>query len=82
MMRVMLNKFKDFLYEIPKAERKDFALSVGTSWKHLLNVAYGSKPASAKLSVNIERETNKRIVCEYLCPDVDWAVVRGVAIEV
>lgn len=66
-----------FLNSLSPADREAFAERCNTSVGHLKNVAYGYKPCSAELAIAVERETVRQVTCESLCPDVDWAYVRG-----
>lgn len=68
---------KPYLLSMSMPEREDFARRCGTSYGHLRNVAYGHKPCSAELAINIDRESGGRVTCEELCQVADWAYVRG-----
>jgi DNA-binding transcriptional regulator YdaS (Cro superfamily) len=68
---------KDFLKTLKTIEeRSAFADRCETTYGMLRNVAYG-KRAGESLCINIERETNGKVTCEDLRPDVDWAYIRG-----
>lgn len=62
-------------------QRAEFAARCGTTRKHLTNVAYGYKPCSEKLAINIERESGRKVLCESICPDADWAYIRATGCE-
>lgn len=68
--------FKTYFMALTVADRAKFAERCGTSRQHLTNIAYGLKPVSEKLAINIERESSSKVSVETLRPDVDWAVVR------
>lgn len=68
--------FKKYFYGLSKEERETFAVACVTSVGHLRNVAYG-KPCREKLAISIERESRGLVTIESLCPDADWAYVRG-----
>jgi DNA-binding transcriptional regulator YdaS (Cro superfamily) len=70
-------ELKKYLFDLTPDEREAFAKACKTSVRHLQNVAYGYKPAGESLCINIERETNRQVLCETLRPDVDWAFIRG-----
>lgn len=53
-----------------------FAASCKTTVGQLRQVAYGNRRASAKLAINIERETSGAVTCEELRGDIDWAFLR------
>jgi DNA-binding transcriptional regulator YdaS (Cro superfamily) len=65
---------KTYLFGLPRAEREAFAERVGTSAKHLQNVAYGYKTLDEKVCVAIEMETNKAVTRQELRPD-DWHLI-------
>ncbi|HBP47520.1 YdaS family helix-turn-helix protein [Pseudomonas sp.] len=53
-----------------------FAGACQTSVGQIRQVAYGNRRASAKLAINIERETCGVVTCEELRNDIDWAFLR------
>jgi DNA-binding transcriptional regulator YdaS (Cro superfamily) len=61
---------------LARADREDFAERCGTAWGHLRNVAYGSRPCTALLAIEIDRETGGKVTAEELCPDADWSHIR------
>lgn len=67
----------ELINSMSTAEQGKLAERCETSRKHIRNVAYGHSACAAKLAVALERETGGRVWCELLCPDVDWAFVRG-----
>jgi DNA-binding transcriptional regulator YdaS (Cro superfamily) len=70
-------KLISFLKSIPVVERQAFAFRCETSWGYLLQVAYEKKNCGEKLAINIERESDRQVRCEELCPKTDWAFIRG-----
>lgn len=68
----------EFLKALPSDEaRERFATACKTSLGHLRNVAYGYKPGSAELAIEVERESRGLVTAELVCPRADWAVIRG-----
>lgn len=67
---------RTYIMAMPKQERELFAFKVGTTLGHLHNMAYGIKPCSAKLAVELEKASRGALRCEDLSFDVDWAYVR------
>ena len=65
---------KTYLFDLPTAARSAFAESVGTSAKHLQNVAYGYKPLDPKVCIAIEHATEGKVTRKSLRPD-DWALI-------
>lgn len=70
---------KPYLFSLPMDHRIAFARRCRTSYGHLRNVAYGQKPCAPELAIRVERESGRAVRCETLCPDVDWAYLRGTA---
>lgn len=74
----MKHNLKNYLKSLATKEAKeDFAKRCDTTFKHLVNIAYGYKPAGESLCINIERETSGQVRCETLRADVDWSVLRN-----
>lgn len=59
------------------ADRAAFATRCGISSGHFRNVVYGSRTCAESLAIAIERESGGKVRCESLCPDTDWAYLRG-----
>lgn len=72
---------KTYLFALPMECRIQFADRCGTTYAHLRNVAYGQKPCRESLAINVERESGGAVRCEDLRPDVDWAYLRGTAVD-
>lgn len=68
---------KSYLSTLSLKERAAFAARVGTSAGHLRNMSYGYRTCAETLAIDIERETGGAVTCEELCPNADWAYVRG-----
>ncbi len=68
---------KTYLFSMPVADRVKWAARCGTTYPHLRNVAYGQKPCSPVLAINVERESGGAVRCEDLRPDVDWGYLRN-----
>ena len=69
-------ELKKYLFSMKVGDREQFAVRCGSTYGHLRNVAYGHKPCSAELAMEIERESGAAVRCESLCPNADWATVR------
>lgn len=68
----------DYLNKMPVPEQEDFAKRCQTTVGYLRQIAYGHRLCSAPLAINIERESERELVCEELCPTgVDWAYIRA-----
>ena len=72
-------KLIDYLNAMPVEARASFAKKCGTSFDYLRQVGYGNRACSEKLAIVLERETNRELICEFLCPSADWAFIRATA---
>ena len=67
----------DYLNAIPLDARDSFAARCGTSFDYLRQVGYGNRACTETLAINLERESRRALLCEWLCPKADWAYVRS-----
>ena len=67
-------QFKKYFFGLSQEDRNRLAEAVGTSAKHLQNVAYGYKPLDEKVCVAIEQLTNKAVTRQELRP-TDWHLI-------
>ena len=67
-------ELKKYLLELPPPERQAFAESVGTTARHLMNVAYGSRPLDEKVCVAVEQRSGKAVTRRELRPN-DWHLI-------
>ena len=65
-----------FLAQMSREEREKFASRCDTTLGHLKNVSYGYRTCAESLAIAIERESKRKVRCEQLRPDVDWAYLR------
>lgn len=68
---------KDYLKSLTKPELEAFADGCETSIAQLRQVAGEFRRASESLAINIERESGRKVTCEELRDDVDWAFIRS-----
>lgn len=72
-----MKKLLAYLNALPVEVRGSFASRCGTSFDYLRQVGYGNRACTEKLAINLERESNRELVCEELCPETDWAFIRS-----
>lgn len=72
--------FKTFFLDIPRPERPAFAEKCGVSVGQLHNIAYGLRPCATDLAIEIEKASEGKVKCEEMCPEVDWAYLRGTSV--
>ena len=67
----------EYIKGLDKVALADLALRCDTTAGQLKQIAYGHRRASGGLAVAIERETQGKVTCEQLRPDIDWAYLRS-----
>ncbi|MEJ3576539.1 MULTISPECIES: YdaS family helix-turn-helix protein [Pseudomonas] len=67
---------RSYIKTLDKPTFEYFAGACETTVGQLRQVAYDNRRASAKLAINIERETCGAVTCEELRNDIDWAFLR------
>ena len=73
-------KLHDYLKSLNPEQRAQFARRCETSVEYLFQLGRGVRSTKIGLAVAIERESGRKVTCEELLPDVDWAYLRrGVA---
>lgn len=72
---------KDYLLKMDRLQRAVFAVKVGTTIRHLTNVAYGYRPLDEKVCVAVERESNAEVTRKDLRPH-DWHLIWPELVEV
>lgn len=65
---------KTYLSGLSQEDRESMAVAAGTTYGHMRNVSYGTRPAAPELAVAIERETNGAVMRWDLRPD-DWHLI-------
>ena len=60
---------KEFIKQIDKINRDDFASRCGTSFAYLRLVGYGHKPCSDALALAVERESGGLVTVAELRPE-------------
>ncbi|WP_217363448.1 helix-turn-helix domain-containing protein [Duganella dendranthematis] len=73
-----MKKLLDYLNKMPVADQESFAKRCSTTVGYLRQIAYGHRECQPALAINIERESQRALLCEELCPlGVDWAYIRA-----
>lgn len=67
-------ELRKFWFDLEPGGRTDFAQNVGSSVGHLTNVAYGYRPCSPVLCVQIEAAASGAVMRWELRPD-DWHLI-------
>lgn len=69
--------FKMFFTSLTADEKRDLSRALDKSVNFLSQIAHGRRACSASLAVEIEKQTNKSVICECMVHDVDWNYIRG-----
>lgn len=76
-------QFRTYIKEVldtqPRAAkaRNKFCKRIGMSPSLLWQIAEGKRPIPERYCPVIERETNRKVSCEEMRPEIDWAYLRG-----
>lgn len=65
---------KTFIFKMPTGERDSFAEKVGTTKKHLQNVAYGYRTAAPELALAIEDQSGRMVTRQEVLPNT-WQTI-------
>lgn len=72
-----MNTLLKYLNGLPVSEQQLFAKRCDTSIGYLRQIGYGHRKCPAELAISIERESDRAVVCEELCPTADWLYIRA-----
>lgn len=72
-----MNTLRIFLNALPVPDQEVFARECGTSVGYLRKAMSTGARLGVELCVSIEKASHRKVVCEDLRPDVDWAYLRA-----
>lgn len=72
-------QLKAYLSKMTVEERKAFAKACLTTLGNLQQIIYVNKKCGAALAIRIDKESEGKVPCDELCPDVDFDYVRSQA---
>ncbi len=67
---------KKYFKTLSKDQKEDFAQRCETTVDYLKLIIFGVRSCTAKLAIDIDRESNGAVKCEELCPDADFKYLR------
>ena len=67
----------EYLNGLPVAKQNSLAVQCRTTIGYLRQIAYGNRKCSAEMAIDLERESDRALICEELCPEADWAYIRA-----
>lgn len=74
-----MNTLLAYLNGLPKPERQAFCIRCGTTEGYLRKAVSKGARLGESLCISLDRESQGRVRCEVLRPDVDWAYLRAPA---
>lgn len=77
-----MDELLKYLNSLPADERERFAKACGTTVGYLRKACSVGTQLGESICIGAERESGRRIRCEWLRPDVDWAYLRNTSAEV
>ena len=72
-----METLRTYLNSLTPAEQSGFAIRCGTTIAYLRKALSVKPELGESICINIERESNRKVRCEDLRPDVDWQFLRG-----
>lgn len=72
-----MKKLLSYLNGLPPSEQAAFAQRSGTTVGYLRKAISKGQKIGEGLCINLERESQRAVLCEDLRNDVDWAYLRS-----
>lgn len=77
-----MDTLRKYLNSMKPPQQIEFAGRCDTTAGYLRKAISAKQKLGGRLVVAIERESARKVLCEDLRPDVDWAFVRGTSSDV
>lgn len=72
-----MNTLLAYLNGLPKTERQAFCVRCGTTEGYLRKAVSKGARLGESLCISLDRESQGRVRCDVLRPDVDWAYLSS-----
>jgi len=72
-----MEQLRAYLNAMQRATQREFAARCGTSLQYLRNALSRQQKLGIELCIEIERQSDRRVRCEDLRPDVDWVYLSS-----
>lgn len=72
-----MKRLLDYLNDLPVPEQQAFAQRCGTSVGYLRKAVSAGARLDGRTCILIERESDRKVRCEDLRPDIEWSYLRG-----
>lgn len=73
-MRIL--SLQQYFLSLSDEQKEEFAQVCKTSVGQIQQVMYGHRRCNPALAIAIDRESKGAVVCDDLCPEVDFAYLR------
>lgn len=70
------SKLREYVLSLDKSSRDEYAKKCRTTLGHLNQIIYGNRSCNPVLAIELDKQSNGRVLCDELCPDADWSYVR------
>lgn len=67
---------KKYFRTLSKAQKEAFAERCDTTVDYMKLIIFGVRSCTAKLAIDIDRESEGAVKCEELCPEADFQYLR------
>lgn len=74
-----MKKLLDYLNQLDPKSRAEFCKGAGTSEQYLRKACSLRQQMGPQLCINIERASNRAVLCEDVRPEVEWKYLRQTA---
>ncbi|MGA4742417.1 helix-turn-helix domain-containing protein [Acinetobacter junii] len=68
---------KKYFRTLSKAQKEEFAERCETTVDYMKLIIFGVRSCTAKLAIDIDRESKGAVKCEELCPEADFNYLRN-----
>lgn len=72
---------RKYFLSLSTEDRDKFAQNCGTTVGQIEHIYRGNRSCSETLAIEIEKHSNGQIRCEMLCPETDFAYLRGTELQ-
>lgn len=70
-------KLREYINSLTTEQQEKFAVRCETSVGYLRKALSRGQKIGESLCIAIEKESGRKVTCEEVRPDVDWAYLRG-----
>lgn len=75
-MKNKTEKLRVYFYGLTPEEREKFASNCETTVGHIVHIINNRRNCNPSVAISMERESNRAIICNDLCPGADFDFLR------